>query len=369
MRPVSDAFLAAVRGSHRMVAVARVVAPGQSGTDPAGTEITIADGDVAFDSTAQIRATLDLTTDGHGWDPRAGQHALQPYGNEIWVARGIQLGGHNELVSQGYYRITSVTQDSVPHGQLRIAGQDRMSAIIDDRFTSPRQFQHNQNISTTITQLAQETLPGTVVDFLADDAALGRDQQIDSDRYGFMKDLCDAIGAHMYWDYRGHLVVAPVPDLTSPVWTVDAGDGGVLVEASRTLSRDSVYNAIVASGEGADDTSPATSIAIDNDPSSPTYWYGDYGHVPGFYSSPTITTKGQAGIAARAALLKVLGLPYSIDFGAVSNPALEDYDPIRLRYPGKSEVHLLEKLTIPLTAAQAMDGTTRSSLPTTIEVS
>jgi hypothetical protein len=125
----------------------------------------------------------------------------------------------------------------------------------------------------------------------------------------------------------------------------------------------------VVSGEGADDTANVTAVAIDNDADSPTYWYGPYGHVPGFYSSSTITTLGQAGVAARAALLKVTGLPYSIDLTAVANPALVADDVIRLRYPGKSEIHLLEKLTTPLVAKTAMTGTTRSGLPTTIEVS
>jgi uncharacterized protein DUF5047 len=369
MRPVSDAFLSVVQGSHEIIVAARVVEPGQSGTDPGGIDLDVIDGDVTFDSTAQVRGTLDLTVDGHGWTPQTNADPRQPYGNEIWVARGVRIGGGIELVSQGYFRITEVDQDESPHGDLRISGQDRTSAIVDDRFTAPRQFSAADTVQGVITTLVGETLPGIPIDYTADNPALGRSLTEDQDRYGVIKSLIDSVGAIMYFDHQGHLVVKPVPDITAPVWTVAGEPGGVLVQASRTLSRDGVYNAVVVSGEGADSTAAVTATAYDNDPNSPTYWYGSYGRVPGFYSSETITTTSQAAVAARAALRKVLGLPYSIDLTAVPNPALEAWDVIRVRYPNRSEVHLLEKVTIPLVATTAMTGTTRSGLPTTIEVS
>ena len=39
MRPVSDAFLTTLRGSHRMVADARVLTSYQEGVDPSGIDI------------------------------------------------------------------------------------------------------------------------------------------------------------------------------------------------------------------------------------------------------------------------------------------------------------------------------------------
>lgn len=91
MRPVSGAFLAALRGSHRAPAQAFVVAAGQTGTAPTGTEIAIVGGDVQADATAAIRATLQLTTTAE-FPERAGDD-LAPYGNEIFVRRGIAFGG------------------------------------------------------------------------------------------------------------------------------------------------------------------------------------------------------------------------------------------------------------------------------------
>src|SRR5687768_5908735 len=99
MRPVTAGFLTTVRGSHSMAARARVVAAGGSGTDPTGTEIPIIGGDVRMDADAAIRSTLDLTTgetsnDGTGvnW-PRHAADLLAPYGNELYVERGVQVIG------------------------------------------------------------------------------------------------------------------------------------------------------------------------------------------------------------------------------------------------------------------------------------
>lgn len=370
MRPVSSGLAAAVLGSHRMAARARVVAPGQSGTDPDGTVIPIEDGDVQYDATADIRATLDLTTDGTGWDPRPGAHTLQPYGNEIFVERGVEVSaGSIEWVSQGYYRIYEVEQDDAPSGPLRIAGRDRMSAIVDGRLTSPRQFKKAQMASAVITQLVQEVLPSAVVEFTATDQALGRDQVAEDDRRDFLQQIVDSLGAVWFFDYRGVLVVKPAPSLNAaPAFEVNAGPGGVLVSASRSISRDGVYNAVIASGEGADDTSPARAIAYDGDPSSPTYWNGPFGQVPEFYSSPLITTKASASAAAYTRMLKVKGLPYNVDLTAVPHPGLEPYDVIGVRYPGFSERHILDKLTIPLTAKDTMAGTTRAQTTTQIGV-
>ena len=128
---------------------------------------------------------------------------------------------------------------------------------------------------------------------------------------------------------------------------------------SRRLTREGVYNGVVATGEGLDRETPVRAVVVDTDKTSPTYWYGPFGKVPRFFSSPLITTSGQAALAAATMLTKQLGLPYAVDLSLVPNPALEPYDPITVRYPGRSEVHVLDRLTIPLTADGPLTASTR----------
>lgn len=361
MRPVSDRFLAACRGSHRMVAQARIVAPGQTGIAPDGTTIPILGGDVQLDAAADIRSTIDLTTSGDRW-PGSAEGLLTPYGNELHVRRGIQLdGGTIEWVSLGYHRIDTVEQSNAPKGSVRITGSDRMAGIIDARLTSPVQYAATDLVGSVVGALVDEVYPDATIEWddATDTEALGRSLVIEEDRHAGLADLVTSYGKIWYWDHRGHLVIKSPPDPAEPVYVVNSGARGVLVRLSRQITRKGVYNAVVASGEGADTTTPVRAVVVDDAETSPTRWDGPFGRVPRFYSSPIITSLDQAEAAARSLLLKESGLPYSVELGTVANPALEPYDPLRVRYPGRSERHLIDRLTVPLTAAGDMSAATR----------
>lgn len=375
MRPVSDAFLRTVRGSHTMAARARVCTTFQTGTDPTGTEVPIIAGDVVANAHSDIRATLDLTTDGTGmWPSSTGSLLLAPYGNEIFVERGIQFGnGTTEWVSLGYFRIQSPEQDEAPNGPIRVEGRDRMSGLVDGRLLAPVQFADTATYGAVVSQLVTQVYPTATIEW--DDATsaatLGRSLITEDDRYGFLNDLVTSRGKIWYWDHRGVLVIRDAPSTTDPVFDVDFGQGGVLVSMSRQLTRERVYNAVVAYGEAADTAEPARATAVDNNPASPTYFSGPFGPVPRFYSSPFITNDVQAASAATSLLTRQLGLPYTVDFTAVPNPALEPWDPIRIRYTGRipAETHIIDEITIPLVASKPMTATTREQTVVLVGVS
>lgn len=370
MRPVSARFLETIRGSHRMVVDARVCTSFQTGVDPEGTTIPILEGDVSLDASADIRATLDLTTDGTGWATQPGQ-PLTPYGNEIFVRRGVDLGGGTrEWVSQGYFRIYAADQDDAPDGPVRIAARDRMSGLVDARMTSPVQFHASHTVAQVFDRLVLEVYPAAVItyDFTPTAVAVNRTIVVEEDRYAALRDLAFSLGRVMYFDHAGVLQVRTAPDPMVAVFNVDAGRDGVLVTLARSLNRDGAYNAVVATGEAPDDKDPPRAVARDMNPDSPTYWNGPFGKVPRFYTSPFVTTQGQAITAAQQMLRRVLGIPYNVDFSAVPNPALEPNDPIRINYAGGSELHILDKLTVPLSAEAPLAGTTRQQGADDIEV-
>lgn len=362
MRPVSDRFLRTVRGSHQAVFEARIVAPGQTGVDPTGTTIPILDGDVQVDGSAQIRSTLALTTEGRGMWPTRADSLLAPYGNEVFVRRGIRYGnGTTEWVSLGYFRLDAPEQDRVPDGPIRLAAKDRMAGIVDGRLLAPRPFAATATYGQVVSALVTEIYPWATIEWddTTNDQAIGRQVIAEDDRHKALDDLVTSVGKVWFWDYRGVLVIRTPAAPTSPVWEVNHGANGVLVSLSRRLTREGVYNGVAATGEGADRETPVRAVVVDMDTSSPTFWYGPFGKVPRFFSSPLITTSGQAALAAATMLTKQLGLPYAVDYTAVPNPALEPYDPIRVTYPGRSEIHVNDRLTIPLTADAAMSASTR----------
>jgi uncharacterized protein DUF5047 len=359
VRPVSERFLTSLRGSHRAAFAAYVVAPGQTGTSPTGTEVPILAGDVILDAKASVRSTLTLTTDGVGTFPDQASDLLAPYGNEVFVRRGIGFGGGSvEWVSLGYFRINSAEQDDAPDGPIRVDAQDRMIGIIEARMLAPVQFAATATFGDVVSQLVLEVYPWAVIDW--DDATetdpIARTVICEEDRFDFLNDLIRSVGKIWYWDHRGILVIKALPDPEDVVWEVNAGAGGVLVQLSRDLSREGVYNAVVATGEALDTVAPPRGVAVDDNPDSPTYWSGPFGKVPRFYVSPFITTVVQAAAAAASILRQNLGLPYNLDFGQVPNPALEPYDAVAVSARGALRLIRPRTIASESFAATEVDG-------------
>lgn len=345
-----------------MFARAVVVTTFQEGISPTGYEIPIIDGDVRADASADIRSTLSLTTSGFDAWPHQPDDLLAPYGNEIWVERGLDFGnGVKEIVGLGYHRINTTSQLLGPDGEITITAADRMAGIIDARLVAPQQFPVGSSLGNAFDVLVHEVYPDAdiVYDFDAEDSTFTTSHTAEEDRYGFLNDLARSRGKIMYWDYTGRLRVESPPDPNTPVHQISSGAGGVLVEISRNLTRQGVYNAVVVNGETPTDKPPVQAVVYDDNPLSPTYWNGPFGHVPRFYYSSFITTQSAAFSAGESILQQAIGLPYNIDFQSIVNPALEPFDSLRITSPDRTDVHVLDSVTIPLTADRSMRGSTR----------
>lgn len=372
MRPVSDAFLRILRGSHVPIFRATLVTSYQDGINPAGTDIPIDSGDVTFDASADVRATLDLTVPAEYW-PETASDPLSPYGNELYIERGVLAGGgQRQWVGLGYYRIESVEQDEVPDGLVRVPGKDRMAGIIDARLEAPVQFAAGASVQAVFDQLVGEVYPDATIEFDFDAGAttFPGSHIADEDRHEFLDNLVTGLGKTWYWDYRGYLVVRDAPDPGKPVWDVTHGEGGVLVKLGQERTRENVYNIVVVNGDSPSTGTPVRAVARDANPNSPTYYLGRFGKVPRFFSSQLITTQLGAATAAQKILKRAIGLPYSINFTAIANPALEVLDPVLVTYSdsGRDQVHALEKIRIPLSVDQPMTASTKDKTNLTVEV-
>jgi len=371
VRPTTDSFLSSLRGSHTLASRCTLVAPGQTGTSPVGIPIPGVDlggrlpvsaGDVTTDMTADVQSTLELTS-VYPW-PRNPTDPGTPYGQEIYVERGVEYGtGTKEFVGLGYFRIDQIEQQSVPDGAIKISGSDRMAMVRDARNTAPVQFSATASVGSVIDYVVGQAVPGlvTVYDFAAYTTLLGADHVLDEDRLGFVQDLLAAYGKYGYFDYAGRFQVKSVPDLTkaAPVWDINSGERGVLVSMQRAITRDGVYNIVVARGEPVGELPPVQAIASDDNPASPTWVGGPFGQIATVYSSAFMTTAEQCRAAAAAKLVKVTGLPYAVSLGTVPNPALEGWDVVTVSYPGNSEVHVIDRITYGLAPGDSMGIDTR----------
>lgn len=357
-----------VHGSHRAVFEARVLTTFQTGDDPDGTTIPILGGDVAYDGTADIFATLSLETEGISAEdrsslfPRRAADLLAPYGNEAFVRRGIDLGTEILWVPLGYFRLNDAEQNEQSGAPIRLSGQDRMAGIIDARLIDPIQFAAGRTVGSVVAELVTAVYPDAVIayDDDSDQAQLGRQLIVEESRYKALHDIAQALGKIIFWDGEGILRIIDAPNPSVIAWEVKAGYRGVLVSAGRSVSREGMFNGIVATGEGGDTENPVRGVAVDVGPNSPTRWGGRFGRVPMFYNSPLLTTNLQAAKAARSLLRRHIGMPYQVDFGAVPNPALRPRDVVRVVHKdGSREKHIVESCTIPLSADAEMSATTR----------
>ena len=378
MRAVSSRFLETLRGSHTAVFRATLCDTFQTGTAPTGTVITgagagqtgITDGDVIASASNMVRSTLQLSLVGVPW-PRDVGDPLLPYGQEIYVERGVQYGnGQTEHVGLGYFRIDTPEQDAAPDGEITIAAQDRMAGIVDGRFLAPRQFAATLTRGQLVDILIKEVYPSAVIEWDSApvrDAVVGRAVVTEDDRAQTLKDLITSLGKVGYFDHRGVFVIKTPPAVSGgPVWEINAGERGVLVQMARALTRERVYNAVVATGEAGDTTPPARGVALNLDPDSPTYYYGAFGPVPMFFSSPFLTSNAMAATAAATLLRQQIGLPYQVKLSSIANAALEPYDVIDVGYPRASrvrslrhEIHVLDEVKIPLTNKRPVELATR----------
>ena len=358
-----QAFAGPVSGSHAAKFRCQVLNMFQTGSDPSGTDLRLITGSVEFDATAEIRASGGVTVVGD-W-PRATNLELGPYGTELFLSRGVDAGANGIIWSSlGYFRINETSQADAAKGPLSLDLSDRMATIIDSRFLQPRQWLQGTTVGDIVTEVVTEVYPNAVItwDDDSDLTEIGRSLIAEESRYEVLFTIAEGLGKILFWDNIGRLSFRDAPDEDDPIWEVKAGDGGVMINADRSISRDGIYNAVVVTGEGADQITPVRAVAYDAQESSPTFFGGPFGRIPKFYSSSFITTQEQANNAAQNILRRSLGAPYDVGLSAVPNPALRPYDPIRVVYnDGTRETHIIERVTIPLDVTSPLTAATRQS--------
>lgn len=349
MYPVpSSRFLPALRESHVPYTRVQLMR-----TDGAVVDLPHTDGSVTVDRGNAVRRTCSVTVPDVSLIPMAPTDQLAIYGARLRITRGVIYGdGTIESVPLGLFRINSISGDPAL-GPVTINGSGLEAMVADDKFTAPYSTRGGTAAVTAITGLIQATLPGAVVVNRATDATIGTmTWDVQGDRWAAVQECATAIGAEVYADADGVFIIAELPDLlTAPVaWDIDAGEDGVLISATRTFSRDGMYNLVVASGENAENNIPPVSAtASDNDPTSPTYVSGPFGRVPKFYSSATLISSTLAQAAANKLLRDAIKPNASVSLTSLPNPCLEPGDVLRVTYEdGRRELQQVQSFSISL---------------------
>jgi hypothetical protein len=358
--PLTTPAQRALAQSHSITV--RATAYGIFGTQ----EIPVGGGQVVSDAGSQVRRTATLETSLALWpvDPRS---IIQVTGTEIQVDYGIVIPGVAEPewvpLIRGLLSKASRTRPIPTSGTLPLQLVDRAAKVAQDKFLAPAQTVSSALTTAEIRRLIQESLgvDVPVVDRTGS-TKVAPVLEIEKERWADgVERLSDSIGAEVFFDPQGSGVIRYQPTLSdAPVWVVASGSGGALVERGDELDREGVYNGVVVTGERTDGTAPVTATVWDTDPTSPTYYLGPFGRKPRSYSSPLLTTVAQCQAAGAAILARYKGANAKVSISMIVNPALEAGDVITLRDEGASQLHIIDKVTVPLSPAGAQPLETRS---------
>lgn len=331
-------------------------------------DLTVHDGSITAASTSQVRwSAKSLVVSGAD----IGRRGLSPYGSRIRVYMRMHYDrGTFETVPLGVYRVEEVSQAGLRPGRASLDGLSLEAQVQDERFHTPRSLDIGPG-EYWVTKLIKEVLPEIGISWRLGSSLVPQLVE-EKDRWGLIDgrsrdpSIAKSLGGRVFCDSRGSFVAAKVPTLEdNPVWTLAAGPGGVLVEPQQTLSREGVYNQIVASGASESGQPPVgPAIASDDDPISPTYYRGPFGAVPLFYTSKLLTTFAQCQAAALGLLAPRLGLKQQVSVSSIVNYAIEPDDVITVTMPdGHDENHIVDSVSFSLTGG-SMSLQTRSTTST-----
>jgi len=344
--PVSDRFLARLAESHTVATrVQLFLTTGQV------IDVDHTGGSVSVDRSNTVRRTCTVTSADVSLIPRTPADELATYGARLRISRGVYYGdGASELVPLGVFRLDDAGGD-VSEGPVTLSGKDLSVIVADDKFTTP--YTATGTVVGAVTSLIQRSIPDADVISLITDTPIGsRAFDAQADPWAGAQEIAAAAGAEVYPNADGTFVIATLPDLATatPVWAIEATEGGVYISANRGMTSSKVFNGILASGENtADNVPPVSYLATDDDPNSPTHWGGPFGRRPDFFNSSTLTTLAACQQAANLKLAQAKAPNASGDISSLPNPALEAGDVLRLKHPdGTRELHQVASFSVPL---------------------
>jgi hypothetical protein len=308
-----------------------------------------------------VRRTLTLETTADQWD------SLSGFGLELRVSRGFKfVGGNVERVALGVFLVETVGLKYGATDVLTVTGADRFAAVQRAKFEQPETT--DGTAVAEIARLGSEFFTTTVSTLTtgATSVVNVRDELWETDRADAIVKMCESSGSEAFFDRDGVWTVRNIPQLAAfPAWSVAAGEGGIMVGASKERNRKRAFSVVIVTAVDIDGFPPFDPVVVvDDDANSPTYVGGLFGRVPFYYSSPTLADEDQARLAGAGLLTRQRGNAAQVSSESVCNPALEAGDTIAFTFPdGSTELHLVEGFTVPLSVDGNQNITTRSVLP------
>lgn len=362
--PPTERYLAALRHAHR-----------------SHLRVTLFDGGIEVGPLPVTSCTLTIDGQSNVW--RTGQLGL---GVDLWDTDTRDYLEQSS-VEQGEVRIEHgilFADEIIDWVEIAYLKIDQLTATLSSSSRAATAFDRaifpqehlletgrplNDTYVNMITTMLRETLPGEslIVDPGIDtllSPSPGKVLSGGGERLGEMQTFAEALGAWLYNEPDGGFRLspyeAPVPTV---VWDIDAGEDGVMIDATEEFSRREQFNAVGVEFTPAEGNDWKVLIfRWDNDPTSPTYYDGPFGKKPKFFAEEYdhLPSTDEALVVANRKLAEHSGATRSLTLEAVYNPLLLPGDFISVGFPdGTAETHVIDVITMELGPSARMSVDTR----------
>lgn len=362
--PVSAAFTAALLASHAPVVQADAYLAGTL----VRAAIPLQDGSVTFDRGSKVRRTLQATVADPGLLPWTATDVLAPYGQQLVVRAGIDLGSTIEWVPVGTFTIDQPSGDVDGLDAFTLTGSSSEFLLQEAPFTAATSTHGYSDCVSAITALIRTVLPAAVITNLTHDGrspSLGTlTWDVGADRWDAVCQVAAAMSAEIGCDAQDRFVITDIPNpAAATAWDWDVTYGGVLLDDRRQMTRQDVYTAVlVTGGNTSDGAAPVSYLATDTGPTSPTRYGGPLGTKTKVVSNSLCTTVGACQALALASLPDATALNVTASVDVIPNPALDAGVIVRLVHGnGIAELAAVQSGTYPLDLGTAATLTMRGA--------
>lgn len=339
-------YRAALATSHRPYLLVEIL-DGQRNV--LATNPQFLSGSVGADLNSRVARTATISFD-ESFYPFEPDDLLAPYGNMVRLTRGIEFAEGTRfswVIFLGRIQDATLTSD----GTCTISAADLSSDVVDAKFFSPENSQAGVPIEVEVTRLIADAVP--LAQFGDFDSFGLPVQQLtwQLDRGQALDELATSVGAFWYCLADGRFVLRRYPWTVPNPPVVDYSDGpdGSVVGWAASRSRSTVYNSLTVTGERLNGDEPVYATAFDDNTTSPTYIFGNFGRRHQLLRLQTPASQGAAQGAASDNLRRLTALVDAWSWTMTPDAALELGDTVSLNVAGRSDIiQVVSSYSIPL---------------------
>lgn len=325
------------------------------------TDVPFLSGAVTADLASRVARNLEMTVPSYLY-PADPSDLLAPFGNELRVFYGVQLGDGSLKYTWPVFRgrIRNVTKSS--DGTCSVQCADRAADVADVNFVTPRNSDTTLTINEQWQQLVVEAVPdaqfGTSDNFLK----LMQPLTWEFERASAMDEMTRSVGALWYPLAAGEFVIRRFPwnVISAPVITLSDRSGGIVNSWSSTRSRDAIFNVVTVTSERLNGDGSVFATVSDDTVGSPTNINGGFGVRSRLERLQTPSTFGGATGAAEALLRTYVAPTEEWTLNIVPDASLELGEIIGLDVDGREVIQVVRAFTLPLDLSGDMTLSTRS---------